>query len=407
MIRLLTWCLAFLVAAIPSRSGLPESSPNDLGFDPVALAGVDAAVEHAIASGTIPGAVVIVGRGGEIALAKGYGLRAIEPDREPMTRDTIFDLASLTKPIVTATSILILVDRGRLRLDDRLGAVLPEFDNRGKAAITIEQLLRHRSGLIADNPIDDYHHGSEVAWKRLAELELVGPPGEQFVYSDVNYEILGRIVEKRSGGSLADFARKEIFDPLGMTDTAYLAVSPPADPGRVAPTDREAGRMLRGVVHDPRARALGGVAGHAGLFGTADDLALFARMILDEGRATDGRAILRPVTVRAMTASGDTPPNQKRGLGWDIDTPYSGPRGRAFGPSSFGHTGFTGTSLWIDPETRAFVILLTSRLHPDGKSRGPTALRGEIATIVGQAIRDRRTRRKPIDEEWPPAEGSR
>ena len=379
--------------SIPS---IARDAPTEAGLDPSRLARIDAAVERAIAARQVPGAVVLVGHRGRVAYARAFGRRAVEPGDEPMTRDTVFDMASLTKPVATATSALILVERGRLRLDDRLGRLLPEFDNHGKGAITVEQLLRHRSGLIADNPLSDYADGPERAWERLAQLDLVARPGERFLYSDVNYLILGRIVESVSGMTLNTFAHEEVFRPLGMEDTAFrrLDRDRAAPSGsRFAPTERADGAMLRGIVHDPRARALGGVAGHAGLFSTADDLATFARMLLAGGRGPDGRRILSPLTVRAMIEPGDTPPGQRRGLGWDIATGFSAPRGALFGPTSFGHTGFTGTSIWIDPATETFVILLTSRLHPDGKAPAPTPLRSEVATLAAAAI---------VDADWHP-----
>jgi uncharacterized protein YbbC (DUF1343 family)/CubicO group peptidase (beta-lactamase class C family) len=380
-----------LAAALASPSlagaGLPEAEPGRVGLDPERLARIDAAVERATAARQVPGAVVLVGRHGKVAYAKAFGRRAVEPEAEPMTRDTVFDLASLTKPVATATSVMILVERGKVRLDDPVTRHLPEFDNHGKGAVTVEQLLRHRAGLVADNPLSDYADGPEKAWERLANIGLVARPGERFVYSDVSFLVLGRLVERVSGQSLDAFARENIFEPLHMTDTGFRpgGTGPTA---RVAPTEKADGRMLRGTVHDPRARALGGVAGHAGLFGTADDLATYAQMILNRGRRPDGRRVLPPETVRAMTDPGDTPPGQQRGLGWDIDTPYRAPRGSRFGPRSFGHTGFTGTSLWVDPDTDTFVIVLTSRLHPDGKATSPNALRAEVATLAASAITD-------------------
>jgi uncharacterized protein YbbC (DUF1343 family)/CubicO group peptidase (beta-lactamase class C family) len=367
---------------------LPAGLPEQLGMDAVRLARVDAVVENAIKDRQVPGAVVLVGRRGRIAYARAFGRRVLVPREEPMTRDTLFDLASLTKPVATATSVMILIEEGKLRLDDRLGRLLPEFDNHGKGAITIEQLLRHRAGLIADNPIGDFADGSETAWKRLAELELAHTPGASYVYSDIGFMILGRLVEKVSGQSLDDFARDHIFSPLGMGDTLFRPARQATLEGRVAPTEAADGSMLRGLVHDPRARALGGVAGHAGLFGTADDLAVFAQALLDGGLGPNGRRVLGPLTVRAMTDPGSTPPGQKRGLGWDVATPQSAPRGGLFGPEGFGHTGFTGTSLWVDPTTSTFVVILTSRLHPDGKAPSPTGLRYEVATVVASSIID-------------------
>jgi len=379
------WLVAScLLIACPAaaRAGLPEAAPESLGLDPSRIARIDGVVDKAVGRGDVPGAVVVVGRRGKIAYAKAFGLRASAPGSEPMTRDTVFDMASLTKPVATATSVMVLVEQGKLSLDDRLGKLLPEFDNHGKGAITVEQLLRHRAGLIADNPIKDFNDGPEAAWKHLADLDLTYPPGTSYVYSDVGFMTLGRIVEKVSGQSLDRFASEHVFEPLGMADTGFK----PEKPDRVAPTEPADGSMLRGAVHDPRARALGGVAGHAGLFGTADDLAVYAQALLNGGLGPNGRRILGPLTVRAMTDPGTTPAGQKRGLGWDVDTPHSAPRGDLFGPGGFGHTGFTGTSLWVDPATSMFVVVLTSRLHPDGKSPSPTALRRQVATVAAAAV---------------------
>jgi uncharacterized protein YbbC (DUF1343 family) len=376
--------LVGLFLASMARGGLPERPPEALGLDPARLARIDAAVETAIQRGQVPGAVVIVGRRGAIGHVGVFGRRSIEPEAAPMTRDTVFDLASLTKPVATATSVLLLIERGRVRLDEPITRYLPELDSQGKRAITVEHLLRHRAGLIADNPLADYADGPDTAWKRIADLSLVHSPGEQFLYTDVGFIILGKLVETVSGRTLDAFAAEEVFEPLGMTDCRFR----PGDIGRVAPTERERGEMLRGVVHDPRARAMGGVAGHAGLFGTADDLAVYAQTLLNGGLAPNGFRLVGPLMVRAMIDPGDTPARERRGLGWDIDTAYSSPRGALFGPFGFGHTGFTGTSVWIDPETETFVILLTSRLHPDGKAPSPTALRREVATLAAAAIVD-------------------
>jgi uncharacterized protein YbbC (DUF1343 family)/CubicO group peptidase (beta-lactamase class C family) len=375
---------------------LPDAPPASVGFDADRLKRIDVAIDRAIANGAVHGAVVLVGRRGKIAYVRVAGRRAIDPTSEPMTRDTVFDLASLTKPIATATTAMVLIDEGRLGLQDRLGRVLPEFDNHGKGAITVEQLLRHRAGFVPDDPLSDFQNGPDQAWKRLADSRLTYSTGEQFRYSDVGFLVLGRIVERKTGRSLDAVAQEKIFGPLGMADTHFRRIGPDAPPPaavlaeRIAPTERDkpGGRMLRGIVHDPRSRALGGVAGHAGLFATADDLAIYAQMLLNGGVGANGRRVLSPLAVRLMVDAATTPPGQRRGLGWDVETGYSAPRGNLFGPTSFGHTGFTGTSLWIDPETECFVVILTSRLHPGGHKSSPTALRSEVATLVAAAIID-------------------
>lgn len=376
----------------PGAVVLEDEAVRLLGFDPERLAKLDGAVEEAVSGGAVPGAVLVVGRNGVTAYAKAFGKKAVEPTAEPMTLDTIFDMASLTKPIATASSVMALIEDGKVRKSDPIVKYFPEMDNRGKGRITVEHLLRHRAGLIPDNSIDDYKDGPEAAWKKIAELQPVAKPGSKFIYSDVCFIILGKLVEKVSGKPLDVFAAERIFKPSGMTDAHFrplaadAATFPAVD--RIAPTEKEGDAYLRGVVHDPRSRALGGVAGHAGLFGTADDVTKFAAMLLRDGAGEDGTQVLSPLTVRMMIDPADTPAGQRRGLGWDVATGFSGPRGELFGPSSFGHTGFTGTSIWADPDTGAHVVLLTSRLHPTGKGGSPISLRRDVATLAAAALVD-------------------
>jgi uncharacterized protein YbbC (DUF1343 family) len=394
-------CLVMMLIGASARDApqgprpLPQSPAGNLGFDAGRLRRIDERIDRAIAKDEVPGVVVMVGRRGKLAYVRVAGKRAVLPAAEPLTRDTVFDMASLTKPVVTTTAVMLLVEEGQIRLRDPVVRFLPELNNHRKERITVEHLLRHRAGLVPDNPLKDYEQGSEAAWTRIAEIELVSPPGARFRYSDVGFLILGKLVERVAGMPLDQFARERIFRVLGMTDAQFRPLAgqvtadlPSAD--RVAPTEPASpgGPILRGVVHDPRARALGGVAGHAGLFATADDVALFAQCLLDGGKAMNGRRLLAPMTVRLMFDPGATPAGQRRGLGWDIATSYSTPRGSLFGPESLGHTGFTGTSLWIDPETHTFVILLTSRLYPDGKRPAPSALRSDVATLAAAAIVD-------------------
>jgi uncharacterized protein YbbC (DUF1343 family)/CubicO group peptidase (beta-lactamase class C family) len=393
--RSFAFAILVIVCGIPSaRASLPEAAPESLGFDARRLKRIDEAVDRAIQNEDVPGAVVLVGRRGKIAYVRAAGRRAVEPSAEAMTRDTVFDMASLTKPVATAASIMVLIEEGKLRPSDRIGRLLPEFDNHGKGAITVDQLLRHRAGFVPDNPIGDYARGPDDAWKRIAELGLVFSPGEKFSYSDVGFLVLGKLVERIGKRDLGTFAREAIFEPLGMTDAHFRDVKSaaplPVDIARIAPTQRETldHAPLRGVVHDPRSRALGGIAGHAGLFASADDLAIFAQTLLNGGVGPNGRRVFSPLTVRAMIDPATTPVGQRRGLGWDVETSYSSPRGTLFGPTSFGHTGFTGTSLWIDPETETFVVILTSRVHPDGHKPSPTTLRSEVATLAAAAIVD-------------------
>jgi uncharacterized protein YbbC (DUF1343 family)/CubicO group peptidase (beta-lactamase class C family) len=356
---------------------------------------LDPLIADAVRQHRLPGAVVLAGRPAGTVYVKAFGKRAVAPVAEPMTTDTIFDIASLTKVVATTTSIMILLEQGRLGLDEPVATYIPEFGRYGKNRITIRHLLTHLSGLRADFDLALEFQGRDAALRLAAEEVPVAAPGARFIYSDINFVLLGEIVARVSGERLDEFSRTHIFEPLGMRDTMFL---PPADRrSRIAPTEACAplgwpcggpnAIMLRGVVHDPTARRMGGVAGHAGLFSTAADLARFCRMVLNSG-SLNGERVLSPLTVALMTRPA-TPAalGQVRGLGWDIDTRFAINRGTLFPIGSFGHTGWTGPSLWIDPVTRTFVVLLTNRVHPDGKG-DVIALRGRIATIVAAALSD-------------------
>ena len=362
--------------------------------DEAVMARADRLIENAIAAKQIPGAVLLVGRGSSVVYRKAYGQRAVEPTPEPMTIDTIFDLASLTKPIATATAVMQLVEEGRLRLDDRVASHWPDFGRHGKDSITVRQLLTHVSGLRGDLDLDDPWVGRDTALELAAEEIPLAAPGERFIYSDIGFLVLGALVERISGLPLDEFVRQRITLPLEMRDAGFKP--PSSAQARIAPTQRctplgprceGSGQiLLRGEVHDPTARRMRGVAGHAGLFGTADDLARYARMLLGGGALGSAR-ILSPLSVVKMTSPA-TPTDlpSVRGLGWDIDSSYSSNRGELLPIGSFGHTGFTGTSIWIDPLTETYIILLTHRVHPDG--RGDVgALRAQVATLVGAALR--------------------
>ena len=376
-------------------SVVSRQSTGSAGIDPVRLARVDAIITGAIDAKQTPGAVLLVGHRGEVVYRKAYGHRALAPAAEPMTLDTIFDLASLTKVVATTTSVMMLVEEGRIRLNDRVSTYIPEFGKHGKDAITIRHLLTHVSGLRPDLDLANPWTGYDTAIALAADEVPLAPPNERFVYSDINFFLLGDIVRRVSGTALDEFARTRVFAPLGMKDTMFRPPEPLR--ARVAPSERctpygwpcdgPDARMLRGVVHDPTARRMGGVAGHAGLFSTAADLAVFCRMLLGSG-AVAGTRVLSPLTVGKMTSPA-TPPGERnvRGLGWDIDSAYSANRGELFPIGSFGHTGFTGTSLWIDPATQTFVVFLSNRLHPDGKG-DVTPLRARVATAVAAAIAD-------------------
>jgi uncharacterized protein YbbC (DUF1343 family)/CubicO group peptidase (beta-lactamase class C family) len=369
-------CLAALMACLLAVSASAQEPPADDGgrFKPV-----DAIVEKAVAEGNIPGAVLLVGHNGKVIHSKAFGSRSLEPVREPMTIDTIFDLASLTKCLATATSVMKLVEEGRVRLGDSVATYLPEFAQNGKKDITIRDLMTHYSGLPPDLDLKAQWSGREAAYQMAMHEKPINPPGSQFVYSDINFETLGFLVEKITGQPLNEYASANIFVPLGMKNTRFL---PPQEwVPRIAPTQYdEQGRMLRGVVHDPTARRMGGVAGHAGLFSTADDMALFAQDFLS------GFTVLSRSAIAKMS-SPQQPPNGTvlRGLGWDIDSPFSTNRGELLPVGSFGHTGFTGTSLWIDPVTDTYIILLTNAVHPRG-GKSTVSLRAKVATAVVQAL---------------------
>lgn len=374
------WFVLLLLASV-ARAALPEVDPDVVGMDPQRLSRIDELAAEGLSAGEMAGCVVCVGRQGRVAFLKAYGDRQVEPQREAMTIDTLFDLASITKPVATATSIMLLVEQGRLRLQDRVAQHLPEFGQKGKEAITVEDLLLHQGGLIPDNALADYQQGSEKAWERVCALNLRSEPGTQFTYTDVGFIVLGELVRRLSGQDVHQFSQAHVFGPLGMTETGYL----PAEPlrARAAATEQRDGRWLRGEVHDPRAHLLGGVAGHAGLFSTARDLAVYAQMLLNEGKHQEA-SILSPATVAVMTRAYPVS-SGLRGLGWDKRTGYSSNRGDLLSSRAFGHGGFTGTVLWIDPQLELFVIFLSNRLHPDGRGT-VNPLAGRVVTVAASAI---------------------
>ncbi|MEO6323433.1 MAG: serine hydrolase [Thermoanaerobaculia bacterium] len=397
MTRRLT--LAFLLAGVPVVMGarvpagasvsapkpdpLETISPRAAGFSAERLQLIDEMVHGAIQRHEVPGAVVLVGRHGRVVFRRAYGDRAIEPRRVPMSVDTVFDLASLTKPVATAPSVMLLVERGRVRLSDPVSRYLPGFaaGGVGRETITVEQLLLHSASLPPDDPLELYTGTPAEIFARKNALPLAHAPGREFVYSDVGYEYLGELVRTISGQPLDEFARRNIFVPLAMRDTTFHPLEKFAA-ARIAPTEKHDGAFTPGIVDDPRARALGGVAGHAGLFGTADDLARFCGAVL-----TGGGGVLSKASIAAMTRPRLIGRTDVRGLGWDIATGYSTVRGDLFPFGSFGHTGWTGTSMWLDPTTDTFVIILASRNHPDGKGDART-LRARVATLVAAAITD-------------------
>ena len=327
------------------------------------LTRIDRVVADGLRRGNMPGCVVRVGYQGEVIFEKAFGNRHVKPEKSPMTVDTVFDLASLTKPIATATSILKLSEEGLIDLDAPASKYLPEFNSHGKDKITIKQLLTHQGGLIPDNSLKDYLEGRETAFAKINDLTLRASPGEQFIYSDVGFIVLGELIETISGLREDEYTSKHLFQPLKMTETGYV----PAEDlkARAAITQERNDAWMQGEVHDPRAYEMDGVAGHAGLFSTAQDLSRYAQMILNEGEL-DGVRILKPKTVAKMIAPIEVS-SGIRSLGWDKQTGYSSNKGDLLSDQAIGHGGFTGTALWIDPEKQLYVIFLSNRVHPDGK----------------------------------------
>jgi uncharacterized protein YbbC (DUF1343 family)/CubicO group peptidase (beta-lactamase class C family) len=341
---------------------------------------VDALVQQEVTSQGITGAVLLVGHAGKVVHQKAFGLRAATPRPDKMTVDTIFDVASLTKAVATAPSVMRLVQFGQIRLNDPVSQYIPEFGTSGKQNITIRQLLTHFSGLRGDLDLNFPWEGQEQAF-RLADQETPEkPPGAQFLYSDINFIVLGEMVQKLSGMGLEKYADAHIFQPLGMKHTRFLP--PPEWRAKIAETlSIDNRRVLRGTVHDPTAQRMGGVAGHAGVFSTAGDLSLLAQALIDRNK------ILTPDLIEKMTTP-QQPPNATdlRGLGWDMDSWLSSNRGDLLPIGSFGHTGFTGTSIWIDPYTKTYIILLTNTLRPRPPSPPVVSLRARVANAVASAL---------------------
>ncbi|MGA7949357.1 MAG: exo-beta-N-acetylmuramidase NamZ domain-containing protein [Thiobacillaceae bacterium] len=345
--------------------------------DAVALGRIDDIVKEEIAASRLPGAVVLVGGENSVYYRRAFGERQVKPERLPMTEDTIFDLASLTKPVATATAIMQLDELGKVDLDAPVARYWPEFATNGKAAITLRQLLTHYSGLPADLDLNGKWSGRETARRLIVQARPVTTPGSRYRYSDINFEVLGLLVERVSGLPLDVYCEHHIFGPLGMRDTTFK----PKDMARIAPT--EGGRQ--GTVHDPTAFRMGGVAGHAGLFSTVDDLARFARMLLAGGKL-DGVRVLQATSVEAMTVPQSPAGLERlRGLGWDLAPPFASNHDVLPPVGAYGHTGFTGTSLWIDPVSKIYVILLTNRVHPDGRG-DVKPLRERLTVAVGDAV---------------------
>jgi CubicO group peptidase (beta-lactamase class C family) len=365
--------LAIILVAAPL---LPAQT-----FRPDKLAAMDIAIQSAIDHHQCPGGVLWLEHNG-VAYHKAYGNRSLVPTTEPMTEDTLFDLASLTKVVATAPAILLLIQRGQIDLDAPVCKYIPKYTGQGREQITIRELLTHTSGLPPDLDTNEWH-GYSKAIKMACQTKLQSAPGTEFIYSDINFILLGEIVQRITKRPLQDFVQTEIFDPLKMTDTSFLPAKSKLP--RIAPTEVVKGKPLRGVVHDPAARWMGGVSGDAGLFSTASDLSRYARMMLNGGEL-EGVRIFTPETVKLMTTpQAPSAVHVLRGLGWDINSPYSSPRGSLFPIGSYGHTGWTGTSIWIDPASKTFVIFLSNRNHPTDAG-DVVPLRHELGTLAAQAV---------------------
>ena len=373
------------VASMPAVPPPTPPAPPLPAFYPGKLAEMDTAVAQAIADGRLPGGVLWLEHRGAV-YRKSYGQRAVIPSPEPMSEDTIFDAASLTKVLATTPVIVLLAERGKLQIDAAVTNYIPEFAGDGRERVTLRHLLTHTSGLRSGLGLATAWTGHPHAIALACGEKLRQPPGAAFLYSDINFILLGEIVQRVSGQRLDQFVAREIYQPLKMNDTGYLPDQ--VKLGRIAPTEnRKTEGLLRGRVHDPTARRMGGVAGHAGVFTTAADLARYARLLLAGGEL-DGVRIFKPETVRWMT-SVQSPAGvaARRGIGWDIDSPYSSPRGKHFPLGSYGHTGWTGTSLWIDPASRTFLIFLANRNHPN-EGASVVELRARLATLAAEAITD-------------------
>lgn len=375
--RLLVCLLSAIFLQLPILSAVAATSPTPPAS--ARLGVVDDIIKDAIGHENIPGAVVLVGHNGRVVYRRAFGYRSLEPRRERMTVDTIFDLASLTKVIATTTCMMQLIGDGKIKPNDPVAHYLPEFAQNGKTDITVRQLLTHYSGLAPDLELDTPWSGKATAYAMAFAQKPDSPSGAHFVYSDINFITLGALVERVSGMTLDNYALTNIFQPLRMTHTRFL---PPASwRTKIAPTEYDEHQvMLRGIVHDPTARRMGGVAGHAGLFSTADDLSKFAQALLA------GSKVLSPLLVEKMSTPQQAPnATAIRGFGWDIDSPFSSNRGDLLPIGSFGHTGFTGTSIWIDPTTSTYIILLTNAVHPRGRGTA-ISLRTRLATAVADAL---------------------
>ncbi|HEX8524883.1 MAG TPA: serine hydrolase domain-containing protein [Tepidisphaeraceae bacterium] len=379
------FCLSFLMMTSPIALAADEPKPLDEAHAQQIERAINAGIELQLT----PGAVVVAGRSGGNVYEKGFGHFTYDPNSTAVTPETVYDLASLSKVVGCTSSIMVLVDQGKISVTDPVSKYIPQMNTPEKKDITIEQCLLHQAGFVPDNDIKDYKGSTEAMLSKVYATKLKNPPGKTSDYSDLSFIVLGEVVKAAGGKPLKEFAQQNVFGPLGMKSTAYNP--PEAWHDRIAPTEKRDGKWIIGEVHDPRAYALGGYAGHAGVFASGADVARFCRMILNKGEL-DGRRIVKPETVALFTKPHSIKDPKEgttitRGLGFDIDSKYSaGPRGKLFPKGqSFGHTGYTGTSFWIDPTHDAFVVLLTNRVHPDDDA-DVKALRKRVSTIVAEAL---------------------
>ena len=385
VLRLLAVALICQLAVACATATTPASAAPPSATSPSQAANaISDIVREEIAAGKIPGAVVVVGINDRIVLRQAYGNRSVVPTVQPATLDTVYDAASLTKVMATSVAILQLVERGKISLDQPAATYWPAFAANGKGGITVRQLMTHYAALPPGISTRGWS-GTEGALDAIAAVKPLAPAGTRFVYSDVDFIVLGHIVRLVSGEPLEAYAAKNIFQPLGMRDTGFRP--PSSERNRIAPADIENGELRWGEVQDPIAYQMGGVAGHAGAFTTADDLTKFAQMMLG-----GGKGVLTPQSIATMTTPQSPPGGSAlRGLGWDIDSPYAVWMAPSFSPQSYGHTGYTGTAIWIDPTTKSFMIALTNRLHPDGKGNNLQMVK-RIAAVVGAAARGAQAR---------------
>lgn len=401
--------LIVLSASISNAQGSQVVASRLVGMSAEKLNQIDALVEKDIADKKMPGVVVLIGHKGKVVYRKAFGNRSLVPSVEKMTVDTIFDAASLTKVVATTTSVMTLVEQGKLRLNDTVGKYFPDIQDEAAKRVTVLQLLTHVSGYQPDFDLREKWTGHAAMLDALNRERLRNAPGTKFVYSDIGFIVLGEIVHKVSGEPLNAYFNRKVATQIGMKSSGFIGIDTPvegldlkANLNRIAPSENIRGqqsylggqfsgtdgdKMLRGQVHDPTAFRMNGVAGHAGLFTTADDLARYAQMLLNAG-TLDGKRILSAGAISRMTAPYVIAEDgSARGLGWDMNTSFSSNRGEFFSLGSFGHTGFTGTSIWIDRVTQTYVIFLSNRVHPDGKGDA-TPLRARVATIAASAVED-------------------